>query len=640
MKQTMWRTCMKKKFFLGVLLSTLLVPMMSGCGSADPNKPKYVNNLGSLNKTSIGEGSINNISKYTAIGVGKLDKSKPNQRYRFVDELKNDETETDDSSLDLSNTLIGLTTEGILEELSLTIQGGQQINSSTFTITYYQEIGDFVLVSVLPMDVDEYVNGVFGDGMRVEDPYTWNETKQQYDVVYTKTYKELTAFAIESLNYPLKYSIRYLDNETNEYRYIDTSYLIHKRSGKLFPFSSRKYCVNPQKCINGEFLNPTIVVDNEEVDNYPINSLVNYFWYQGLEVGYYWKDEEKKPSYWVPEHKSYFPYYEIHNDCYPISFDNGFCILIPECEYINIEKTDESIIHYENTFLYTVVFDEDSSNLEITNLKVRRQNEGWSNSDENIVTISYSFHVDRFGNFVCEYKGRNMYYNVYSKAFGKINVNINSAYWPDYDRWSRQHYIRANADIVVDGVVTGTEDSAIFLNEQMEEDYIIRWEFFWFHEVGDISLPPILECQNEFFERSEAINKYERLVYCEDKLVKLSLDENYHYSTKLPGKVIYRFPEGHFYCDKERCYYIDGLSVHKVTFSNDYETIDDKVLVSLEDYPYIDNLWYVGNDVVAFDGMDSQLNTITGYIYPDGTISFEIEEFDVDSSTSTLSPIN
>ena len=61
----------------------------------------------------------------------------------------------------------------------------------------------------------------------------------------------------------------------------------------------------------------------------------------------------------------------------------------------------------------------------------------------------------------------------------------------------------------------------------------------------------------------------------------------------------------------------------------------NKISSFLVDRKYVENCGKVG-----FEGMDNHLNTITGYIQPDGTISFEIEEFSADSQTSTLSPIN
>lgn len=640
---------MNKNVFLGVLLSMLVLPMMTGCNNQ--NQPKTKNNSTALNKTTLGEASINNISKYTAIGVGKLDKKSPNKKYRLITDKNNDEVEEEDNSVDLSNTLVGLTTEGVLEELSLTIQSGQQLNSSAFNVTYYEEIGDFVLISVLPMDVQEYVSNVIGDKEKVDNGDTWNEAKQKCEVSYYVTYNEKVARFIEALNYPLKYSIRYLNNASGEYNYIDTSYLIHKRSGKLFPFSSRKYCVDPKKCFNGEFINPSVLVNDDNVDNYPINSLIEFTSFESVWCGCWWDSNLQQIVFDVPKYKAYLSngYYIDENSYISNHFHNGFYMYTPQNDRTSLDEIWNYSAHSENATLHTIVYNEEQGALEITNMKVKKDNCGWDEEGDNVIGVN-GILVDKFGNFICEYKGHSMFYNIYSKTFGRTNSKMsifNADSWSgissNYDHWTQQYYYRDTAEgTSVDGW-TGQIDYAIFLNENMEEDYRIDWEFLWLERhIEGFSFPfgNVLENQREFLERSIVINKNQRLVIGERGVAKIGLDENGRYSKNMIIKSIFNSPVNFFYAGLDACYYMDGLNIHIVSFSNNYDSCEDTILASLDEYPFVERTWYAGNGVVGFDGMDNQLNTFTGYIYPDGTISSEFEEFATDSQTSTLSPIN
>ena len=624
----------KKKI---VLLSTLISSAVVVAASIAIIVPlvnketTYKDNSNSLNTLTIGEASINNIGKYTAIGVGKLNKISPNKKYSLITNLENNEEESEEDYADLSNTLIGLTTDGVLEELSLTIQNGQQLNSSAFNITYYEEIGDFVLVSVLPMDVNEYVSGANGEGR-----YTYDQDGEKY----TASSKECVSFAINHLVYPLKYSIRYYDSQNKEYEYIDTSYLIHKRSGKIFPFSSRKYCVDAKKCKNGQFKDPTIVVDNENITSYPVNNLIEFVDSEPLRIGYDWDIEQQRIVFW-PWETHYLDYYDFDEyNC----FHNGFYVFVPLVEKANINKPYDNYVRYENRYLFSIVFDEEISALEITSMKIRDQDGfGWESEGDNVISI-YSngglfwnrICIDKFGNFICQFKDYRMYYNFYDKTFNRLNSTADIR----FDIITKQYYLRVSEYTNDDEHIVGG-DFVIFLNEKMEEDYLIDWDLFNHNCLIDHNgyWRNILEDQDWFLKNSLMINKNERLVFGRNSVVKVSLDENGHYYENT-FTVVFDSPLQLFYCSLDACYYLDGLSVHIVAFSDNYDSCKDTILVTLDEYPFVEAVWYVGNGVLGFEGMDDQLNTIVGYIYPDGTISFEIEEFDVDTNTTILSPIN
>lgn len=661
MTQITWRyPHMKQKVFLGALLTTLVLPMMVGCNSRPNNNnnnevPEYTDNSETLNKTSIGEASINNITKYTAIGVSKLDKKSPNKKYSILTSLNDDdsqeieegengeeEQEEPNPYADLSNTLVGLTTEGILEELSLTIQSGQQLNSSTFSITYYEELGDFVLVSVLPMDVQEYVNGVSNFWEEeYPDPNTWNEQTQQYDVVHKATYNDRVAFCIEHLNYPLRYSIRYLDESSNEYKYIDTSYLIHKRSGKLFPFSSREYCVDPQKCLHGEFINPTVYVNDESISNYPVNSLVKYSGYHEALAYSQW-DDLKNEVFFTQYEGNYF---ELNNDCfYNNELKNSICIFMPWCMFHQEENPFEVWESGDDPRLYIIMFNQETSSLDITSISASQEQ-----GREGSVYIR-DIHPDRFGNFFCMYKERLMVYNIYTKEFkradfykdgaGDFEFNLWDAYERYFDRWTQQYFYKKWFEEQDSNGHTYSRQYIVFLNENMEEDYRIYRDYFDFNPAGGSPIGMIMENTEQFINNSFAINERERILYGDKRLIRVKLDQNGRYSENISPVLVLNVPGEILYCEKNYMYYLDGLTVHKISTDSNYESYRDSIHASLNDYPFVEKVWYVGNGVVGFEGMDNHLNTITGYIQPDGTISFEIEEFSADSQTSTLSPIN
>ena len=608
---------MNKKVFLSALLVSLVLPMVSltGCSSV-----QYRDKTKVLNKTTLGEASINNISKYSAIGVGKLDKLSLNKKYRLItnqsnDEVDNSENEQKEASIDLSNTLIGLTNDGVLEELSLTIQNGQQLNSSAFNITYYQEIGDFVLISMLPMNATDYVDGIVNNNHYSE---IWDDNGNR---TYLST-KDCVSSSIDRLCYPLKYSIRYYNSQEKEYEYIDTSYLIHKRSGKLFPFSSRKYCVDSKKCKNGEFVKPSVIVEGDEVDNYPINGLLEYFNFNGaeyLDSGWGFNEEAQ-------------------------TFTNGFYTYVPTNHNINIDDESKNTCDFGSTKLYIVIFNNESSTLEITNMRVKIRDQGWWDDQDNVIS-TYEFYdhyitIDRFGNFLCKYKERTMSYNVSTKSFTRVDTLGNRGV--QFDRWTKQYYYRDAKEIANNDGWTEYRDYYVFLDDKFEEDYYRDiWNCFRvpMDNSDNSFLDNILERQQEFLERSEPLGDKERIVFTTNKIIKFKLDENRHYLNESPTIVL--DIDGNFiYHDNEYCYYFKDLIVHKVAVSNNYESFDDDVYLSLANYPFVESVWYVGNGIIGFTGMDNQLNTITGYMHEDGTVTYEIEEFDVGSNTTILSPIN
>ena len=639
---------MNNKSFLISAIILLSVSMMTGCNQRGNNNEynEYSDKSELLNKTSIGEASINNISKYTAIGVGKLDKASPHQRYRLIDK-KNDGEEEYSEYDDLSNTLVGLTNEGIIEELSLTIQSGQQLGSSTFTITYYEELGDFILVSVLPMDVQEYVAGVFNhETQTIGDPETWNDSIGNYDRIFEITYRDVVASAIERLKYPLKYSIRYQDPDTEEYKYIDTSYLIHKRSGKLFPFSSREYCVDPQKCRFGEFYSPSIYVNNENDTIYPVNYLAQFYWYGDLRYGLGWDDVNKKPliDIWNDYISFFYSNDGYYDDFQYHFFDNGFYVFSPRVIRYDDEDINNQEVRTDNRYMNIVIFNEETSSLEITNMKVIVHDRGgWWEDQGTVITVGHKIVLDKYGNFLCKYNNYGMFYNIYSKTFGRVNVKAfeeNDYAWSEggyLNCWVKQYYYYEDVEYRRDDGWTEYKSYVVFLNEELKEDYRVPMNDL--NPINDSCGVNLLDVIDNY-DRQYQINKNERLFFTENTIVKASLDANGRYSSSMKATKLFISPKNFFVFNKDGCYYLDGLNVHKVSFTNNYNSCVDTLLASLDDYPFVDKVWYVGNGILAFEGMDNHLNTITGYIYPDGTISFEVEEFGVDSQTSTLSPIN
>lgn len=608
---------MNKKVFLGALILSLIMSTaaLTGCDNI-----RYKNNSKSLNKTTIGEASINNINKYTAIGVGKLDKLSPNKKYRLITDQNNDEEDEPDYS-DMSNTLIGLTTEGVLEELSLTIQSGQQLNSSSFNITYYQEIGDFVLVSVLPADVTTYVSGVVG----------YDEYGIGNDRVYKNPHREGVKYAISCMHYPLKYSIRYYDSADKEYKYIDTSYLIHKRSGKIFPFSSRRYCVDIKKCINGEFASPTIIIEDETTDNYPINRIIEFYNDEYLHV---YSDYNFELGKVVFSHDTSTNYNDFFDDNFGFvysqnSFPNGFKIRCSASLDIALKRRWNNRRDDRMSYFSTIIFNEETSSLEITSLKVVHDD-----SDENNNVSNVCDHIDRFGNICCFYRNQLVVYNAFTKTFKKCSRECG------FDKWSKQHYY-FDTEQNNSGAFT---ECVIFMNKDFEEDYRIARNALNYHSTLDrINVEhewysDCLLCDDGFYERARQIDTRNCLIKEKNTYLIYSLDENYHYTT-LPPTIVFQFSGTHIGEYQNTIYYMNNLIVHKVEFTSNYSNYTDVVLASLEDYPFIDeiDLYY---DVVHFKGIDNSLNVIEGYVNPDGTISFELQEFEVDSSTTTLSPIN
>ena len=651
---------MNKKVFLSVLLIPFVLSTATGCGSHNNGNneeeiKEYADNSQSLNTTTIGEATINNISKYTAIGVGKLDKKSSNKRYRLIANQKNDdnseetgeEIEKDDGTVDLSNTLVGLTTEGILEELSLTIQNGQQLNSSTFTITYYEEIGDFVLVSVLPMNVDDYIASI--SDWRVWEWNEWNEEKHCDVLVDEIRHVDVVTACIGKLAYPLKYSIRYLDNDSSEYKYIDTSYLIHKRSGKLFPFSSRQFCVDAQKCRYGEFINATVYVDDESIISYPINSVVYRCSEEETRADNIEYNRETRVIKADFNGFSFFPnrMYQDRWDCYyeenmNNTFKNGFYMFEPELTNDNPDNPLDSWWNHDNPYLKILLFNEETSSLEISSMQFRIRGQEYN------VVSAPCIKFDKYGNFLCVYKGRTMYYNIYSKQFGRVNngLDIANNWWNDeeinnhFDDWTQQFFYETTVETTVHAGWSEYKNYTIFLNENTEEDYRFETSDLDYSDDRQYPVGNLFRDRRTLFERCVRLSDKKIASFINDKIYVISLDADGHYSKDMSCTCVYEVPNTFIHFDKDALYYRNDLVIHKVVFSDDYQNYNDSVFVSLEQYPFIESIVYLDNGLICFDGMDNQLNTLTGYVYPDGTISFEIEEFNVDSQTSTLSPIN
>lgn len=603
---------------LVVVLIAVLVPILN-------RGIVYKDNSKLLNKITLGEASINNINKYTAIGVGKLEKDSLNKKYRLITNDNNDEV--DDEVVDLSNTLIGLTTEGVLEELSLTIQNGQQLDSSKLTVTYYEELGDFVLISLLPMNANEYLSNVVGRGRETVNQDDWNQTAEKWDKIYKVSNRECVSYAIDSLVYPLRYSIRYYDSTIKDYKYIDTSYLIHKRSGKIFPISSRKYCVNPKKCQNGEFYKPSVIVDDEEeVNEYPVNSLIEYTPSEVL-IGYDWIPELGKPMFYCHSdwsnytHHYFNSYCNYHGDmdsCFP----NGFFVTTPTIIKPDLTDRDNQVNDSIET-ISAIRFDEESLTLNIGSIKALTMpfwfddytgNEIYDlNNGDNYIRI------DRYGNLFCKYRGRNALYNMFS---GELKQRTIDPY--NFDLWTKQFY----------EIVYGENDQPdyfVFLNSNLEEEYRIRGDYFTFGNYFDYN--------SQAITNTERLDNKRRLTNINGKTCIISLNDNWQYDANLTPTVVLDFDGDIFYRDKDCAYYMKDLVVHKVTFHNnnllDYE---DTVFVSLQEYPYITEISMIYG-VIKFKGMNG-FDIVEGYVYPDGTISFEVIEFEINSSTTTLSPIN
>ena len=100
---------MKKNVFL-LFITSLMSLTLVGCASNIEHK----NDVSSiLQKDDVSGGSIANISKYSALGVGSV--KHLNGQKQLLPRKADDEVEPND----VSNTLIGVTNEGVVEELSL-----------------------------------------------------------------------------------------------------------------------------------------------------------------------------------------------------------------------------------------------------------------------------------------------------------------------------------------------------------------------------------------------------------------------------------------------------------------------------------------------------------------------------------------
>ncbi len=228
-----------KKGFLFAVSICLLMGSLTGCKSHSYSLKSKIQ------KTTLSESAIQNISKYKAIGVGTIDKSSPQKRYKFIDKEADDANNTNDYTYNL----LGMTENGLIEELTFLANNGSEVKSSNFNITYYNEIGDdFVLFSYLPMDVKTYING-YKNWMKNEYEGMNKEQIEQ------QCYYMLTG-PINKLRYHLMWSIK------TSKGFIDTSFLVHKSSGKVFPFSMHRYYVDPKK-IYGVFQYSLQINDDE-----------------------------------------------------------------------------------------------------------------------------------------------------------------------------------------------------------------------------------------------------------------------------------------------------------------------------------------------------------------------------------------
>lgn len=532
-----------KKGFLFAAMACLLFTSLTSCSLDSRN---YAINLSNkLQKTRMGESSIQNISKYTAIGVGAVDNKSPQKKYKLIDK-ENDEI---DDTGDYSYILLGMTESGLIEELTFLAANGNEVSSSNFNITYYEEVGDFVLFSYLPISKEAYLDG-FKKFMRNSFDYR-DSTEEDIN----NAAQSLIIGPLNRLSHPIPYSFKTKNG------FVDTSFLVHKQSGKIFPFSTHARYINISK-MRG-WLHNSVDADSEETNITAADIMMPY----------------SEVRYWLPS----YPF--SHTNC----FDNGFFVSNTSGGYYTFK-----CIQAVNEGLSVLRFNEETQNIDVNSITTVR-------TPENINNDSVANACDKWGNKFIKIVGdeSNYYrYNLVSKKTTKIDDFFDFIRDLRFDTYTRQ-FFRVSEDAYL-----------IFYNEDFEIDYRlnINIESDVWRTIYD-------------FDTSYCIDKTNNIVWAGYNIIKLEFDENGHYKSN-PYSIV-STPNRHI-ANTEYAYgnyyFAQDGNLYKVDVSNNYSINQ----ISDIPYR-INSIYMNDYDNLTFDGIDlSSLQQVTGYIDANDEATFEI----------------
>lgn len=558
---------MKNKglLFLSMLL---MLPALTGC-----KERSYYNFAKKLNTTELGNSSIQNISKYKALGVGSLSSFAGKKKLLSKSDLINLRSEETDDNSSYDYSLLGLTNDGFVEELTLITNNGESILSSNLNITYYDEIGDFIIFSFLPMSTEDYKAGLLSP----DDMFEYKEWDYN---TFHKCY-------MDKLCYPLIHAIRYKDGK--DYKFIDTTYLIHKKSGKMFPCSTHGAYIDIAEVSPGcgfirlSDYRKVLPSENEATLG---DILFGGFWdgttYRGAQSAPYEdSDYYMEDYYFEPDHytRNWFP--------------NGFISCSGDFLW-------QSFKYISGCPVSIVTFDETSNTILV------EQPANFS--------INTPF-CDKWGNLYVETVAG---FYLYRKSDKTFMLDIDASV--GYDYWSRQFYLKLPGN-----------NKYSFLGEDLSVEYTF----------DNLKLSQYSQ-QTEAFDllglASRFVN-FKDKVYLKEYgseylIMRVILDENGHY-TDDSYREIAKFDRNVGLLNVYgRYFYIFEGVINYLDRDDDYSHHTIEV-------PYtVNGLFMDENNCLKFTGFEkATLSSVEGYITENNEVSFEVQT-PKPSKISTFSPIN
>ena len=587
---------MKKNVFL-LFITSLMSLTLVGCA----NNIVHRNDVSSrIQNDDVSGGSIANISKYSALGVGSV--KHLNGQKQLLPRKTDDEVEPND----VSNTLIGVTNDGVVEELSLLTKENKPFDLENHTLCYYGDFESFIVVSILPFGLDAV-------------PYLFNrhdvaqEEKDRGPETLYREIKELDLF----LEYPFGYTTG------NSKQYIDTSFIIHKASGYIYPFNRRNLYHN---------------ANNLDIHCWEENN--DYYIYLGGDgTGIEETDFDRMIFFFKEDLINRNLIHERNNY---IFYNNGFWL--PTWGEGNRYLT------------YRVEYNENTRNLDVTVLTNPRV--------EGEYNFSMGFLTDKWGNTIVNNTAGTFFYN---KATQKL-VSIPEPNLSVENKVSERSFIDGDVWIGLDATTKQFIQCYTFMFEY-EENWFRRYSrmtFFNQNLESDVQLTFDLEHEEKNgpisrfygFSNSSAdygigfvgffnppLFKYDEnkyFGYTKDdngaNIYSVELDENGYY--KVDGQQFLRRIETRkdlcLVYANEHFYYLLESKVHKMDPFNDFS---DEIILNDSNY-FIKSLDVDKMGNIIFDGIDFTMAEVHGYITPNDEITFEISSSSSNYSIISISPIN
>lgn len=566
-----------KVILLSTLIPAALVTMLVAVLIPVLNRDTfYIDITRLLDKFSLGESTIQNISKYSAIGVTNINTNETQKNKLKLLDLSNDELDADEEN---SYSLVGLTTDGVVEELNLLTSGGESIKSSKLNITFYSECGDFIMISALPMKIDaladymakDYKKGMSGDSETIE--------KQTNEYVFINLYRYTRV-----LNYPLYHSVRYYDSNAKSYKYIDTSYLIHKPSGKIYPCSRHSTYIDPEKINNGYWFFGREELSSDEINPNELtigDMILSSYYYPYIE-------SERYPLYQTKEEKW------INKNTR--SFHNGFSTRggndFANRESFGIGMKEGCIAKY----------DDSTSNIVV-------------NSFDGISFIG----ADQYGNILSEKNGSNYIYKQSDETFVPVgNLRL------DY---LTKRFVSFDDD---NGMITFYNDK---LNAEINiENSVIdgKWK------ISNLLFLEESGYGGYYLNRDEKVFAFEESIY---KLDYAEIEENVSFSVSKIGEAPFNIEPPNSWDNlfvNNSLFTLRDNVLYRINLSKDYECS----IIDLDSHYTISHLYTDEcGQFLMFRGIENgTLKDVDGYILEDGTVTFEIKENQ--RQISVFSPIN